>query len=494
MIADALKLSVYFGESVATGRLLASELLMRRLERRGIATAALLRGIEGFGINRRIHAQRFPDVSTDLPLLAHAVDARMRIEAALDDVDRAVPRGLVTLEHARLASGADVATAEFPAGSGRAAKLTIYCGSDERAGGRPAYREAVDALRRHGATGAIVLAGVDGLLGGRRRRARLFTTNGAPVVIISVGAPALLRRSLPQLAELLPAPLVTLEGIAQVKHDGELLEPPPTAPGAAGAGTDVWQTIRVYTRRTAEVQGRPLYGELTRRLREAGAAGATTILGEWGFSSDEPPHGDKLGRVASHRPTYSVCIDRPARIAELWPIIDELTIEHGIVTSLFVPGYRERAEDTAHGSLRVAERLARLAGAAERQREAAPEPLEEPESPEPVAAGSGSWVAALLGRVERFGRERGARDPVVRITLADGERFFLYAVEAGPGEEFVTLLPHPERYDDMLPTADGARIPPRALVVPLSAIAKLELLARPPRGTRTLVALRRPRG
>jgi hypothetical protein len=58
----------------------------------------------------------------------------------------------------------------------------------------------------------------------------------------------------------------------------------------------------------------------------------------------------------------------------------------------------------------------------------------------------------------------------------------------------VTLHPHPERYDEMLPTADGARIPPRALVVPLSAIAKLELLARPPRGTRALVALRRPPG
>jgi PII-like signaling protein len=351
VIADALKLSVYFGESVVAGPVLASEALMRRLERRGIASAALLRGIEGFGLNRRIHAERFPDVSTDLPLLAMAVDARRRIEAALDDVDRAVPRGLVTLESARLASGADVARAGFPAGPGQAAKLTIYCGSDERARGRPAYREAVDALRRHGANGAIVLAGVDGLVGGRRRRARLFTTNGAPVVIISVGPPELLARSLPELAELLPAPLVTLEAIAQIKHDGEQLEQPPTA---AGADANAWQTIRVYTRRTAEVHGRPLYGELTRRLREAGAAGATTVLGEWGFSSDEPPHGDKLGRVASHRPTYTVCIDRPARMAELWPIIDELTVEHGIVTSLFVPGYRERAEDTAHGSLRLA--------------------------------------------------------------------------------------------------------------------------------------------
>ena len=348
MIADAVKLSVYFGDSVAAGSVPASEALMRRLERRGIATAALLRGIEGFGHNRRIHAERLPDVSTDLPLLAHVVDTRTRIAAALDDVDAAVPRGLVTLEHARLATGADVAGAEFPPGPGRAAKLTIHCGSDERAAGRPAYRQAVAALRRGGATGAIVLAGVDGLVGGRRRRARLFTTAGAPMVIISVGPAEQLRRSLSQLAELLPAPVVTLERIAQVKHDGELLEPLPI-PDA----DDVWQTIRVYTRRTAEVQGLPLHGELVRRLREAGAAGATTNLGEWGFSSDEPPHGDKLGRVASHRPTYTVCIDRPARIAALWPVIDELTTEHGIVTSVLVPGYRERAGSTAHGSLRL---------------------------------------------------------------------------------------------------------------------------------------------
>jgi PII-like signaling protein len=269
----------------------------------------------------------------------------------LDDVDRAVPRGLLTLERARLATADDVARAEIPEGHGRAAKLTIYCGSDERVRGRIAYREAVNVLRDSGASGAIVLAGVDGLLGGRRRRARLFRNASAPMVTISVGPPEPLRRSLVQLAELLPRPVVTLERIAEVKHDGKLLEPPPSAASAAAYRSDVWQTIRVYTRRSANVGDHALYSELTRRLRVARAAGATTILGDWGFSSDEPPHGDKLGQVASHRPTYTVYIDRPQRVAELWPLIDELTAEHGIVTSLIVPGYRERAGDTTHGSL-----------------------------------------------------------------------------------------------------------------------------------------------
>jgi PII-like signaling protein len=167
------------------------------------------------------------------------------------------------------------------------------------------------------------------------------------MIVISVGPRAPLERSLTGLAGVLRDPIVTLEPIAQLKHDGELLEPPPRADGEG------WHTIRVYTRRSAEVGGHALYAELTRRLRRAGAAGATTILGDWGFSSDEHPHGDRFGRVASHRPTYTVYIDRPRKVAEAWPLIDELTAEHGIVTSLLVPGYRERAGDTVHGTLDV---------------------------------------------------------------------------------------------------------------------------------------------
>jgi PII-like signaling protein len=351
VIDAALKLSIYFGESLTAGPDLASDALMAQLAHHDLACTALLRGIEGYGINRRIHAERFPDISTDLPLLAMAVGTRERVLGTLEDVDEAVPRGLVTLESATLATGADVAGAEFPDGPGRAAKLTIYCRGGERAGGRPAYREAVTLLRRTGATGAIVLRGVDGTLMGRRGRTRLFGGGGdTPLVIISVGPATLLRRSLPHLAEVLADPVVTLEGIAQVKHDGELLEPPP-APSELGADRDVWQTIRVYTRRAAHANGQPLYAQLTRRLRMAGAAGATTILGEWGFSSDERPHGDRLGVVASHRPTYTVYIDRPEKVAEVWPVVDDVTAEHGIVTSLIVPGYRERAGGTVHGAL-----------------------------------------------------------------------------------------------------------------------------------------------
>ena len=110
----------------------------------------------------------------------------------------------------------------------------------------------------------------------------------------------------------------------------------------------------MITRESAQDEGRSLYTELTRRLREACAARVTTIMGEWGFSSDEHPHGDRLGRLGSHVPTSTVCIDRPTKMAELWPIVDRVTEEHGIVTSLLVPGYRESTESVRHGFLPAA--------------------------------------------------------------------------------------------------------------------------------------------
>lgn len=354
---DALKLWIYFGDSQLTGAELTSDALMDCMARRQVAVSALCRGIMGFGLNRRIHTERFPDVSTDLPLVACAVDSPERIRALLLDVDRVVADGLVTLEHARLAAGDELSDAEFPAGAGRAAKLTIYCERAEHAAGsgRPAHREAVESLRRHGAASATVLLGVDGTYHGSRQRATFHSRRrNAPLMIISVGRRETLAAALPALRATLERPLGTLEGIAQLKHDGELLEGLPTAPEHDRHGLGVWQTICIYTRQSAQVNGRALYTELTRRLREAGAAGVTTVPGHWGFSSDEPPHGDRFARLRSDAATYTTCVDRASKVAELWPVIDDLTSQHGIVTSRFVPAYRERRGPLTHGGLRLA--------------------------------------------------------------------------------------------------------------------------------------------
>ena len=486
MIADALKLSVYFGDSAVAGPELASAALMRRFARRDVRVAALLRGAEGFGLNRRIHAERFPDISTDLPLLAVAVDERERIEALLDDVDEIISRGLVTLEHARLATDEDVARATFPEGAGGTGKLTIYCGRGERSDGKPTFREAVDVLRRHGAAGAIVLMGVDGVLGGRRREARLFAVNtDCPMMIISVGATEILRKALPALHACLKNPLITIEGITQLKHDGELLVPPPRWEVRGGDEPGVWHTLRIYTRRSAQVNGRALYSELTRRLREVGAAGVTTILGEWGFSSDEPPYGDRFGRLASHVPSYTVYIDRPRKVAEVWPIVDELTAEHGVVTWLVVPGYRERAGEVSHGALDFA--VSPPASAVTGDSASRPAP-----ATRRAASQEAAWVNLFAAQADAFARERGQHEPLVQVTLVDGEQFFLASLHPEPGDGFITLCPHPKHYAEMIEGQQGTVLAPRVLVVPRQSILKVEFLAKTPRGTRSLMGFHPP--
>jgi PII-like signaling protein len=489
VISAGLKLDVYLGESLDSGRQMANEALMDCFARHGVEVAALYRGIEGFGIGRRIHTERFPDISTDLPLIAEAIDTRERIEALLPDVHAIVDKGLVTIEHSLVAVGDDVRTAAFPDGAGHAGRLTVYCGRGERTAGTPSYRAVVDLLRRQGASGATVLLGVDGIHNGQRQRAGLLSRNvNVPMATIAVGPTHVLQRVLQTLPDVLARPVANLERIAVVKRDGDLLEPLPLINDTGHGDPPVWMALRVYTRQSAQVDGGALYTTLTRRLRAAGAAGITTLRGEWGFSSDERPSGDRFGRIASHAPTYTVFVDRPSKIAEIWPIVDEITARHGVVTAAFVPAYRERAGAVEHGHLTVrsTEEIAELyrtqavSPTAQGPTVATHIPTE-PLTPEDI------WARTLLTEIREFARTHDRPQPLVQVTLADGEQFFLAALEPRPGDGFVTLYPHPEQAADLIAGSEASVLVPRAVVVPLRNIHKLELLTHVPRGTRSNV-------
>jgi PII-like signaling protein len=494
VISAGLKLDVYFGESLASGAQMASEALMDCFARHQPEVAALYRGIEGFGIGRRIHTERFPDISVDLPLVAEAIDTRERIEAVLPDVHAIVDKGLVTIEHSLLATGDDVRAAEFPSGVGSAGRLTIYCGRGERSAGKPAYRAVVDLLRRQGASGATVLLGVDGIYNGRRQRAGLLRRNvNAPMATIAVGPTAILRRVLQALPDVLPRPVANLERIAVVKHDGDLLEPLPLIADAGEGDPPVWMALRVYTRQSAQGDGGTVYTRLTHRLREAGAAGITTVRGEWGFSSDEEPFGDRFGTLASHLPTYTVFVDRPSKIAALWPIVDQITANHGVVTAAFVPAYRERAGEVEHGDLTVrsAEEVAELY-----RRDAvsarAPQLTVAAWSPSETPSDEEAWAQTLIAEVKQFAAAHDRPDPLVRVTLADGEQFFLASLDPRPGDGFVTLYPHPDQATELVAGSEGVAMVPRSVIVPLSGIRKVELLTHVPRGVRSNVGFLSP--
>jgi PII-like signaling protein len=110
----------------------------------------------------------------------------------------------------------------------------------------------------------------------------------------------------------------------------------------------------IYNSEAALHAGQPIHRAITRRLRQSGAAGSTTLRGMWGFHGDHAPHGDRALQLGRRVPTLTIVIDTPLRIAESFAIVDELTTGGGLVTSEMVPAMRATAEGKQRGGIRLA--------------------------------------------------------------------------------------------------------------------------------------------
>jgi PII-like signaling protein len=354
MNEDCLKLTTYFGERDRTPDGLLADELLNIYGGHRLQASVLLRGTEGFGRLHHLHTDRLLSLSDDLPVVSVAVDRRGRIEAMLEPILQIKRRGLITLERARLLSG-EIGPIELPDALGEATKLTVYVGRQERVYRMPAFAAVCDLLYRRGVAGATVLLGVDGTNRGRRVRGKFFGRNAdVPMMIIAVGSGERIGQVLPELGGLLHEPLITLERVRVCKRDGELLATPHELPGTDEHGLALWQKLMIHTSQAATHSGHSLNLEIIRRLRESDAAGATSLRGIWGFHGDHAPHGDKFFQIRRHVPVVTIVIDTPERIARSFEIIDELTSEHGLVTSEMVPAMTAMSEAEQRGGLRLA--------------------------------------------------------------------------------------------------------------------------------------------
>ena len=95
---EAKRVRVYIGESDHWhGKALAT-VIVERCRVEGLAGATVVRGIQGFGANSRIHTTSILNLSTDLPLVVEIVDSAEKIDALLPLLDEMVTEGLITVE------------------------------------------------------------------------------------------------------------------------------------------------------------------------------------------------------------------------------------------------------------------------------------------------------------------------------------------------------------------------------------------------------------
>jgi PII-like signaling protein len=156
-------------------------------------------------------------------------------------------------------------------------------------------------------------------------------------MLLAIGGPTALQRALPELSTLLEDPVVTIERVQICKSAGARIAEPPTVAERDPSGLPIWQKLMIHVEEQARHDGHPVYVQLVRRLREAGAAGATVLRAVRGFYSDHEPFADRLLSVRRKVPVIVVVIDTPANVRRFWPVVDEVTAESGLVTAELVP-------------------------------------------------------------------------------------------------------------------------------------------------------------
>lgn len=93
---------VFIGESDTWHGKPLYQLIVERVRKEGLAGATVVRGIEGFGADSRLHTSRILRLSEDLPVVIEIVDTEEQIARVLPVLDEMVGEGMVTLERVEI--------------------------------------------------------------------------------------------------------------------------------------------------------------------------------------------------------------------------------------------------------------------------------------------------------------------------------------------------------------------------------------------------------
>jgi PII-like signaling protein len=230
--------------------------------------------------------------------------------------------------------------------------LCIYLNASDRWHRRPLYRVVVEKARSLHLAGASVFL-VD-LSFGTNRRIRdaksEYTSVDIPVVAEIVDACDRVETLLAELGAMVAEGLVTAEPVRVIHyaHHTEGTKPGP-APLAAARRDDPPRPDPFNSERTTSMQiegeaqrvtvyigssdtwhGRNLSAAIVERCRRMGMAGATASLGVMGFGKHSVIHRAHLFGLSEDLPEKIEIIDRPDRIAQLLPVLEEM-VEGGLI-------------------------------------------------------------------------------------------------------------------------------------------------------------------
>jgi PII-like signaling protein len=213
---------------------------------------------------------------------------------------------------------------------GVASLFRFYVNASDRWKGEPRYQAVVSSARAMGIAGASVFP-VELSFGAHRRlrdASSDYQSFEIPVVIELVDEPGRIEALLAGLGPLLAEGLATVEpvGLIRCAHPDDAprvgSEPSGRLTPMAIAGSA--QRLTVYIGSSDTWHGRNLALAIVERCRSLGIAGATASRGIMGFGKNSRLHRAHLLGLSEDLPERIEIVDRPDRIAQLLPILDEM--------------------------------------------------------------------------------------------------------------------------------------------------------------------------
>ena len=95
-------LRIYVDEGARHGGELLYEAIVKRCLDAGMGGATVLRGVQGYGADNRIHKAGVLRLSADLPMVIEVADTPERIDAVLPELERMIGSGLITEEKIKM--------------------------------------------------------------------------------------------------------------------------------------------------------------------------------------------------------------------------------------------------------------------------------------------------------------------------------------------------------------------------------------------------------
>lgn len=94
---------------------------------------------------------------------------------------------------------------------------------------------------------------------------------------------------------------------------------------------EVAELLRIFVGESDKHHGRLLYEVIVEEARRRGLAGATVLRATLGFGAHSRIHTAKVLRLSEDLPMVIEIVDKPDRIAEFLPHLDDL-MDEGLVT------------------------------------------------------------------------------------------------------------------------------------------------------------------